>query len=107
MEHVLPWKQLLKPIVKHYPKPGNGRCPTSPEVMLRIYFLQQRYQLSDPAMEDGLYDSHTMRGFVYVGLGDVLDESTICRFRHFLERYELTQNCFVLVNNTWVSAVSC
>lgn len=94
MDQVLAWKQLLKPIVKHYPKPGNGRRPTSPEVMLRIYFLQQWYQLSDPAMEDGLYDSQAMRGFVNVGLDEVPDESTICRFRHFLEHHELTQKLF-------------
>jgi len=50
MEAILPWEQLLKPILKKYPKPGNGRRPISAEVMLRIYFMQQWYGLSDPGM---------------------------------------------------------
>lgn len=56
MDAILPWKHLLKPIVKKYPKTGNGRRPISAQAMLRIYFLQQWYGLSDPGMEDSLYD---------------------------------------------------
>ena len=61
MDAVLPWKVLLKPIEKKYPKPGNGRRPIGAEVMLRIYFMQQWYGLSDPGMEDSLYDVESMR----------------------------------------------
>jgi len=94
MDAILPWKLLLKPIRKHYPKPGNGRRPIDPEIMLRIYFMQQWYQLSDPAMEDSLYDIEAMRRFAKIALDSVPDESTICRFRHFLETHELTKKLF-------------
>ncbi len=63
MDQVLPWKILLAPVEAHYSKPGNGRRPIGAEVMLRIYFMQQWYALSDPAMEDSLYDVALMRRF--------------------------------------------
>ena len=55
--------------------------------MLRIYFMQQWYGLSDPGMEDSLYDVESMRRFAGVGLDAIPDETTICKFRHFLERH--------------------
>jgi IS5 family transposase len=66
------------------------------EKMLRIYFLQQWFNLSDPQAEDAIYDSESMRRFARVELGDevVPDESTILRFRHLLERHGLTQAIF-------------
>ena len=57
--------------------------------MLRIYFLQQWYGLSDPGMEDSLYDVESMRRFAGVDLESV--ESTILKFRHFLEQHRLTE----------------
>jgi IS5 family transposase len=67
--------------------------------MLRIYFLQHWFNLSDPAMEDALYDSEAMRRFAGIALGDdaVPDESTILRFRHLLERHQLTEAIFAAV----------
>ena len=64
----------------HYPKPGNGRSPVGVERMLRIYFLQQWFNLSDPAVEEALYDSAVMRQFVGIDLGcePVPDETTVC-----------------------------
>ena len=94
MNDLLPWKHLLKPIIRKYPKPGNGRRPIPPEVMLRIHFMQQWYGLSDPAMEDSLYDVESMRRFAGVDLDHILDETTICKFRHFLERHQLTAALF-------------
>lgn len=94
MDKLLPWKKLLRPIVRRYPKGEQGRRPTPPEVMLRIYFMQQWYGQSDPAMEDSLYDIEAMRRFAGVSLDAVPDESTICKFRHFLERHELTARLF-------------
>ncbi len=94
MDTILPWKLLLKPIRKHYPKAGNGRPPMALETMLRIYFMQQWYQLSDPAMEDSLYDIEAMRRFAQITLDSIPDESTILRFRHFLEKHELTKILF-------------
>ena len=94
MNAVLPWQYLLKPILRKYPKPGNGRRPIPAETMLRIYFLQQWYGLSDPAMEDSLYDVESMRRFAGVGLDGIPDETTMCKFRHFLEQHGLTEVLF-------------
>ena len=57
MEQVVPWGKLCGLIEPHYPKPGNGRRPKELEKMLRIYFLQQWFNLADPAVEEALYDS--------------------------------------------------
>ena len=96
MDAVIPWTRLLGLIAPHYPKAGNGRQPLGLEKMLRIYFLQQWFNLSDPRAEDAIYDSESMRRFARVELGDevVPDESTILRFRHLLERHGLTQAIF-------------
>ncbi len=91
---MLPWDLLLAPILEHYPKPGNGRRPIGALVMLRIYFMQQWYGLSDPAMEDSLYDVESMRRFAGVDMNGVPDETTICKFRHFLEAHGLTRTLF-------------
>jgi IS5 family transposase len=79
-----------------YPKAGNGRPPIGVERMLRIYFLQQWFNLSDPAVEEALYDSRAMHGFVGIDLGrePVPDETTVCRFRHLLEVNDLGRRLF-------------
>jgi len=69
MERVVPWPALCQLIAPFYPKPGNGRPPIGIERMLRIYFLQQWFNLSNPAVEEALYDSQTMRRFVGIDLG--------------------------------------
>ena len=94
MDAVLPWDLLLAPILEHYPKAGGGRRPIGAPVMLRIYFMQQWYGLSDPAMEDSLYDVESMRRFASVDLNGVPDETTICKFRHLLEAHGLTEALF-------------
>ena len=99
MDQVVPWTQLLKVIRKHYPKAGNGRPPLGLEKMLRIYFLQQWFNLSDPAMEDALYDIESLRRFAGIELGqdEIPDETTILKFRHLLERHNLTKKLFAQV----------
>ena len=99
MDQVVPWASILALIEPHYPKAGNGTQPMPMERMLRIYFMQQWFNLSDPAMEDALYDSESMRRFAGIELIEdaVPDESTILRFRHLLERHQLTQKIFELV----------
>ena len=96
MDAVIPWPRLVRLIEPHYPKAGHGRQPLGLEKMLRIYFLQQWFNLSDPQAEDAIYDSEAMRRFVGVELGDevVPDETTILRFRHLLEQHGLTQAIF-------------
>ena len=99
MDAVVPWARLLALIAPHYPKAGNGRQPIGVERMLRIYFLQQWFNLSDPQAEDAIYDSESMRRFAGVELGEDLipDETTILRFRHLLERHQLTEAIFAEV----------
>lgn len=96
MEETVPWQKLLKVVEPHYPKAGQGRPPLGLEKMLRIYFLQQWFNLSDPAMEDALYDIESMRRFAGIELGqdEVPDETTILKFRHLLERHQLTRKLF-------------
>jgi transposase, IS5 family len=99
MNAVIPWAELLKLIAPHYPTGQGGRRAMPLETMLRIYFLQHWYDLSDPAAEDALYDSESMRRFVGLELGDdaIPDESTILHFRHLLEAHQLTEAMFALV----------
>ena len=96
MDEVMPWEELLKIVEEHYPKAGNGRQPMPLERMLPIYFLQQWYGLSDPGMEDALYDSEAMRRFARIDLAAdaIPDETTILNFRHLLERHRLTERIF-------------
>jgi IS5 family transposase len=91
MNKVVPWSRLLALAEPHYPKAGNGRRPVGLEVMLRAYFVQQWFNLSDPGLEDALYDSPALRQFVGVDLGmsAAPDETTILRFRHLLEEHDL------------------
>jgi IS5 family transposase len=96
MDRVVPWSDLCALIEPFYPKPGNGRPPIGLERMLRLYFLQQWFNLSDPAAEEALYESISMCRFVGIDLGKepVPDETTICKFRHLLEKQQLGKKLF-------------
>ena len=100
MEQVVPWAELCALIKPVYPKAGNGRPPVGVERMLRVYFLQQWFNLSDPAVEEALYDSAVMRQFAGIDLGNepVPDETTVCKFRHLLEQHDLGAGIFARVN---------
>jgi len=99
MDSVVPWARLLAVIEPHYPKAEQGRPPHLMPRMLRIYFMQQWFNLSDPAMEDALYDSESMRWFAGIDQAADLvpDETTILRFRHLLEKHRLTEKLFAEV----------
>ena len=100
MNQVVPWRELCALIEPHYPQSGNGRPPIGVERMLRIYFLQQWFNLSDPAVEEALYDSMVMRQFVGIDLGrePAPDETTVCKFRHLLEEHGLGGEMLETVN---------
>ncbi len=102
MDEVVPWGRMLALIAPHYPKVGSkgGRPPMPLEMMLRVYFLQNWYALSDPMAEETLYDSDAMRRFAGIELGDdrIPDETTILNFRHLLERHGLTEAIFAEVS---------
>jgi transposase, IS5 family len=100
MTRVVPWAEFVAVIEPVYPKAdGPGRPPVGIERMLRLHGLQQWFNLSDPAVEEALYDSRAMRQFVGIDLGrePVPDESTICQFRHLLETHQLGQQLFARI----------
>ena len=99
MDQLIPWKQLEKKIRRYYPGNGNGRRPYPLPVMLRVHCLQLFYNLSDPSMEDALYEIESMRRFAGLRLtGPIPDETTILNFRHLLEKNKLGQALFVIIN---------
>src|SRR5690606_24657973 len=97
----IPCKELTAVIEPFYPNPeGAGRRPVGVERMLRIYFLQHWFNLSDPGAADALYDPRAMRRFAGIALGNepVPDETTLCKCRHLMERHNLGDQLFHLVN---------
>lgn len=101
MDEIVPWAQLLEVIKPHYPNAHKGRKATSLNTLLRIYFLQQWYNLSDPGAEESLYDMESMRRFVGLELiqDSIPDETTILKFRHLIEKHELTEQLFSQINS--------
>ncbi len=103
MESLIPWQRLESVIEPHYPKVGNGRRPYPLATMLRIHCMQQWYSMSDPAMEDALYEIASMRIFAGLSLNaPIPDHSTILKFRHLLERHGLARRIFEEVSN-WLT----
>lgn len=101
MNTIIPWEGLVGAVEAFYPKPkGAGRRPIGIERMLRIYFFQHWFNLSDPAAEEAIYDSRAIRQFVGIDLDNepAPDETTICKFRHLMERHNLGDQLFHLVN---------
>ena len=101
MDVVVPWCDLEALIEPYYPKAGNGRQPVGLSIMLRVYFLQQWFNLSDPGAEDALYESPALRRFAGVDLGRAAapDETTILRFRRLLEQHGLCGKILDTVNH--------
>ena len=103
MDKIIPWKRLESIIKPHYPKAGNGRRPYPLSTMLRIHCMQHWYNLSDPAMEDALYEIASMRQFSGLSLDKAIpDYTTIMNFRHLLERKGLARKLFTEVNQ-WLT----
>jgi IS5 family transposase len=95
MEQVVPWAGLQRLIAPVYPEAGNGRRPYPLATMLRVYLMQNWFSLSDPAMEDALYDMAALRQFARLSSLDAIpDETTILNFRHLIEEYDLAQEIF-------------
>jgi len=100
MEVVVPWAELQALVEPHYPKAGNGRRPVGLSIMLRTYFMQRWFNLSDPGVEEAFYESATLRRFAGVDLGvaPAPDETTVLRFRHLLEKHDLCGAMLEAVN---------
>ena len=99
MDGLIPWERLEERIRPVYPKAGKGRQPYPLAVMLRIHCVQLFYNLSDPGMEDLLYEAESVRRFVGLKLSGALpDETTILNFRHLLERHSLGEGLLQEIN---------
>ena len=99
MDGLVPWAELEQRIAPVYPKRGRGRRPYALRVMLRIHCLQLWFNLSDPGMEQELYDSRSMLEFAGLSLSEPIpDETTILHFRHLLERHQLGTALFATIN---------
>ena len=99
MDQVVPWKSLLNLIEPLYPVAGRGRHPYPLATMLRIHLMQNWFGLSDPAMEEALYEVASMRQFAGLSLTRAIpDETTILNFRRLLEVNELAAMIFTRVN---------
>jgi IS5 family transposase len=101
MELVAPWAELVSLIGPMHPKPRRrGQQPFPVQTLLRIYFMQQWFKLSDPAMEEALHDVPAFRDFAGLSHwdGSIPSESSILRFRHLLERHKLAEQILATVN---------
>jgi IS5 family transposase len=96
MDVVVPWKRLVALIEPHYADGRLGRKPFPLELMLRVYCLQQWFNLSDPAAEEAIYDRNSFQRFLSLDIvgQNVPDETTILNFRHGLETHRLTEAIF-------------
>lgn len=101
MERVVPWTELVALVSPYLPEGRRGRPPFPVEGMLRIHFLQQWFNLSDPSMEEALHDVPLFREFGGLGGWDdrLPDESTILRFRHVWEKHKLAGQILQTVND--------
>ncbi|MGP9768241.1 IS5 family transposase [Halomonas sp. AOP13-D3-9] len=98
MDKLIPWQPLEKKVARYYPEGESGRLPYSLSAMLQVHCMQLFYNLSDPAMEDALYEIDSMRQFAGLKLDRLPDETTIIKLRHFLERHALSKVLFQEVN---------
>lgn len=101
MQQVMPWKQMTDGIAPFYTEKDIGRKHKELTMMLKIHFLQQWYDLSDPGMEEAIYDRNSFQKFLGIDLlsDRVPDETTILNFRHLLEKHGLQEQFLVIVND--------
>jgi len=101
MNTIIPWERLCEEIAPHYTEKETGRKRMELVMMLKIYFLQQWYNLSDPGAEEAIYDRNSFQKFLDIDLlaNKVPDETTILHFRHLLEKHKLQERFFEVVNN--------
>lgn len=101
IEAATPWPALVAALLPYYPKgDGRGRPPMGLERMLRMYIAQQCFGLSDEGIEDAIYDSQSIRGFVGIDLTheSAPDATTLLKFRRLLEKHNLTRRIFDEIN---------
>ncbi len=100
MDQVIPWYRLINKVEQHYKEKKTGRNRKETKLMLKIYFLQQWYNLSDPAAEEAIYDRNSFQKFLDIDLlsDSIPDETTILNFRHLLEENNIQEKFFKIMN---------
>ena len=101
MDKIIPWADWVNMISQYYPSGKRGRRPIDIETMLRMYFMQIWFNMSDEGIEDAIYDSYAMKEFLGINFvqKQVPDATTLLKFRHLLEKHNLTKSLFHDVNN--------
>lgn len=102
MNQAMPWQALMALIEPFYPKEGQPGRPVTPLIwMIKLYFLQIWFSLSDPQTEEAMHDSWAVQEFLGLDLGRDCppDETTILRFRHLLEEHDLGPKILEIVNS--------
>lgn len=96
MDAIIPWNQWINIIQPYYPSGKRGRPTRGIETMLRMYLMQNWFNLSDEAIEDAVYDSYAMRTFMHIDFTEqqVPDATTLLKFRHLLEEHQLGEKIF-------------
>lgn len=106
MDQIIPWQHWIDLIKDYYPSGKRGRPPRGIETMLRMYLMQNWFNLSDAAIEDAIYDSYAMRSFMHIDFftEQVPDSTTLLKFRHLLEVHKIGEQIFADVNARLESA---
>lgn len=101
MGKIIPWDRFCDEVKPFYTEKETGRKRMELILMLKVYFLQQWYGLSDPAAEEAIYDRNSFQKFLDIDLlsGNIPDETTILNFRHLLEEHQLQECFFAAVND--------
>ena len=101
MDQIIPWEHWINMIRDHYPSGQRGRPPRGIETMLRMYLLQNWFNLSEAGVEDAIYDSYAMRSFMHIDFftEQVPDSTTLLKFRHLLEEHKIGEQIFADVNS--------
>ena len=98
MDRIIPWDEWMTLIRPCYYKGERGNKPYDLERMLRIYLLQNLYNLSDMATVAEVIDSRAFSDFCGVeSSNQVPDGDTLGRFRNLLIRNELDKKLFAQV----------
>lgn len=106
MDKIVPWDQWIEIIKPYYPNSKRGRPAKGIEIMLRMYLMQNWFNLSDEGIEDAIYDSYAMRTFMHIDFTQqqVPDATTLLKFRHLLEENKIGEKIFADVNQRLDSA---
>lgn len=96
MDQMIPWQCWVDFISPYYPSGKRGRPPKEIETMLRMYLMQNWFNLSDVGVEDAIYDSYAMRKFMHIDFltQQVPDSTTLLHFRHLIEKNGIGQKIF-------------